>query len=987
MKKELFIIALLGVAFAGCDSDSGTISNIYTDPCAKCSSDQVCVNQTCYDSDDPCASCSSEQVCVDKTCYNADEPCAKCSPDQTCVKDTCLDINDPCAKCTSKQTCYNNKCVSNNSPCLKCQKNEVCVNDVCYNTGHPCSKCSENEVCYKEKCYEAGDPCLKCNDTEICENHECKEPQNPCDACLPSDTCENGTCIPCATTVCGEECCYPGDVCHPNHDFCTTACADGRGLCGYECCAEDMFCAVGDFCDRNCEFGLSCGPDKVCCNENEQCYQGNYCAPKCDEPQVLCGEEQHEVCCALGQVCVKNECHTDCAANTTRCGADQNLCCDNATQICIFNKCLPKGKTCEKTEDCELWEFCDLDGSKTCVSQDENDNKCVYRPTFEKFDPVVKWHYKATVEGTPAVADMTGDGIPDVVFETESYELVALDGDTGNVLATTKSHVWHPWGDLALADIDGDGVVEAMVSTGETGTGKSGMGILSLEQKDGKWNWKEESFLKIKDDLLKNNVSSSRYYTDIHPAVADIDADTIPEIVTAVGVVKGNDLTKWQCELNLPSYTTWYRYGIVIADLDQDGQSELIADKIYDNNCKVLAEIPEGSWGFPAVANVVPNNGKPGELIPEIVRVKSISKETGYVSAWKVYKNNGVWTQEKVWEQTHPGGGGGHPNIADFDGDTKAEIGIAGGSAYAVFKGETGEVMWNKTTQDFSSYRTGSSVFDFEGDGKAEVVYRDECYLRVYDGKTGDVIMEEPVTSGTVIDYPIIVDVDADGKTEIVTTSASHSCSYPAGKSAIGAGVIVYKDSHSKWVRTRKVWNQHSYHVTNINEDGSVPVNESANWLNKRLNNYRANTQPDDAFNAPNLTPGDLKVEQNCPNYKMTATIKNEGSSSARNVWVSFYIRGYDAGDGKTDDLLLGSVQIKETIQPGSSVDISYDWDGSGTLVSSGTKVDFAKAPLKISFSVDDAPDKSTADFYNECVEDDNDSEAKSVEVCVGEIN
>ena len=46
---------------------------------------------------------------------------------------------------------------------------------------------------------------------------------------------------------------------------------------------------------------------------------------------------------------------------------------------------------------------------------------------------------------------------------------------------------------------------------------------------------------------------------------------------------------------------------------------------------------------------------------------------------------------------------------------------------------------WSRTSQDYSSNVTGSSVFDFEADGSSEVIYADECFVRVYNGKTGEV--------------------------------------------------------------------------------------------------------------------------------------------------------------------------------------------------------------------------------------------------------
>ena len=35
--------------------------------------------------------------------------------------------------------------------------------------------------------------------------------------------------------------------------------------------------------------------------------------------------------------------------------------------------------------------------------------------------------------------------------------------------------------------------------------------------------------------------------------------------------------------------------------------------------------------------------------------------------------------------------------------------------------------------------------------------------------------------------------------------------------------VAVYEDAQKRWIPTRRIWNQHAYHVTNVREDGTHP--------------------------------------------------------------------------------------------------------------------------------------------------------------------
>ena len=117
-----------------------------------------------------------------------------------------------------------------------------------------------------------------------------------------------------------------------------------------------------------------------------------------------------------------------------------------------------------------------------------------------------------------------------------------------------------------------------------------------------------------------------------------------------------------------------------------------------------------------------------------------------------------------LWTSALPGeGGGGPPTIADYDGDGAPEVGVAGRNVYAMFDGD-GALVWQRPTQDLSSGITGSAVYDFEGDGLADVVYADETNLWVFSGPDGGVKLQfEAHNSNTLLEYPVIADVDNDG--------------------------------------------------------------------------------------------------------------------------------------------------------------------------------------------------------------------------------
>src|SRR5262249_52880278 len=142
-------------------------------------------------------------------------------------------------------------------------------------------------------------------------------------------------------------------------------------------------------------------------------------------------------------------------------------------------------------------------------------------------------------------------------------------------------------------------------------------------------------------------------------------------------------------------------------------------------------------------------------------------------------------------------------------------------------------------TQDASSGYTTSSAFDFDADGSVEIVYRDECWLRIYDGKTGKTLSAYAITSVTQIEGPAIADVDGDGRADIVVSSsmgAGVKCP-ETPEPVTGApwtgytkGIYVLTHPATCWAPARRVWNEHSYHVTNVNDDSSIPAKEKNAW-------------------------------------------------------------------------------------------------------------------------------------------------------------
>ena len=662
---------------------------------------------------------------------------------------------------------------------------------------------------------------------------------------------------------------------------------------------------------------------------------------------TVCGDGG---CCdPTNEECVSAACLPTCDS-AIRCGADLATCCD-VGQVCISEQCETPGAACNDWADCGEAEFCDP-AVGACLPQPPGEPVCEYKPPTGPLTPVLEWAWtESTIFPTsrqvinmPVVVDLEGDGTPDVVFVTSDgfspngpAYLRALDGATGVEKWDANTGVYadaarvQPRATPAAADIDGDMRPEII-------SAKLGGGLIAFEH-DGTVKWTTTQT----DGVTPWTVALD----SVTVAIADFEGDGSAEIVAGGAVFSSTGVLRFNSGALVGANLSTYGAVSIVADLDATPPQELVSgsrayrangDLYWDNGL---------SDGYPAIADLDLDG------TPELV---VISNGTGRVQS--------ATTGAVLAQVTMPGTGvGGPPTIADFDADGIPEIASANGSAYSVYEYTGGAtpaltVKWQAATQDLSSNRTGSSVFDFQGDGSAEVVYNDECYFRVYSGTDGTPLYEVANSSATIHEYPVVVDVDGDNNTEvvIVANDLNHNANTcPYGLGGARHGVFSYGDADDNWVRTRKVWNQHAYHITNINADGTLPLSESFSWLPPGLNNYRQSSQGNGVFNSPDLQVSLEASLQNCPDaLKLVARVRNQGSLGVpAGVSVRFYLGTNSSGP------LLGEAFTSQILLPGQYEEVELDYNvGPGDV--------------DLGFFVEVDVDEVGASTINECLEDNN---------------
>lgn len=692
------------------------------------------------------------------------------------------------------------------------------------------------------------------------------------------------------------------------------------------------------------------------------------------------------VCCAEGEECVLQACLPACDSGV-RCGEDLTVCCPGG-DVCLGNECVTPGDDCLDSYDCPEGEFCETtlsddpkDPGGQCLGQPD-DITCEILPDFEDIELTLEWSWEEEMSiSIPVVADVDGDDDPEIIVNTTFYDengngtaaengerhitgiVVVFDGATGEEQfridnapqGCDADEVCDSYGSygrstLGVADVDGNDLPDIIYAGRPLPSPFLNQSYVFAYNGVGQALWQSSEPIRIRAGA---------------PTFANLDDDPESEIIYGAAIIDNDGTVVWNQDGDGGMFGSPTNYDpgaiAIAADLNGDDYPEIITgrhawsvDWVEGGGAPtvMLTELWDagGDDGFPAVADL-DQNGTPEVILVAGGGVRVLDGPSGEL--WCGVDPDGSECEGNDLARTQPipfpqiiedveEDVGGPPTVADFDGDGRPEFAAAGAGGYVVFdvnregedivqpKGQLppgpGDiyVRWFAQTQDASSRSTGSSVFDFQGDGVAEVLYADECFMRVYNGATGEVIVEEMNSSGTIHEYPIVVDADGDGNSEILVVAndnnAEERCeSFPDYQGR--HGIFMYGDPNDAWVRTRRVWNTHNYHVTNSDSRGLTPAQEENNWDVEGLNNYRQNFQGAGVFNAPDLAV-DLQVNfENCLDeaFEIQAIVRNEGALGVpAGVDVTLY-----SGTDNTGTV-VGTEQTDVALLPGAFTTVSW---------------------------------------------------------------
>jgi hypothetical protein len=462
---------------------------------------------------------------------------------------------------------------------------------------------------------------------------------------------------------------------------------------------------------------------------------------------------------------------------------------------------------------------------------------CELKAPAAAFEPVVQWSWNAPTPGRfragtlviPLVGNFTDDDdngeinlcdVPDVLVEAlttgdtgAEAVLYVLSGATGEQ-ELAMNGVVDGFVSPAFGDLDDDGLPEVVAATvqGEVVIFEHD-GTIKLTGDKGTW------------PTYANYLPGGNIGAYCHAfAIYDLDADGSPEILGGFDVFDAQGQLLWSVDgvNNIPGTPFWCP-APTAADLDGDGMLEVIyGHAAYHHDGQPYWQVG-GNPGHAHVANF--DDDSDPEILVNTDQGISLLQHDGAIT-FVNQRPSGEAPSATCW---------GKPGVIhDFDGDGKADLATGTCLSYSMYEVTTSlATVWTQPVSDLSGLATGTA-FDFLGDGIADAIYADESTAYVFEGSTGMLELSVPRDSGTIIEYPVVADVDNDGSAEIIVVSNS------LGDSTNDT-LTVYRDAMDRWTPARRIWNQHAYHVTNVREDGTIPQNMKKSW--QLLNTFRTNSQ------------------------------------------------------------------------------------------------------------------------------------------------
>lgn len=327
----------------------------------------------------------------------------------------------------------------------------------------------------------------------------------------------------------------------------------------------------------------------------------------------------------------------------------------------------------------------------------------------------------------PTIADLDGDGVPEIITIDQGRRLVALNQDLSvkwmSTITLPSSTV--NWGGVTVADIDGDGVPEIFW---------------------GNYVFNASGVLKWTADT-SNFGGHCCYHGDFFssPVVTRLSATGPQVLLLGAAAFSANGSKLWE--------NAAVGDGVVsVGDLDKDGVPEIVLMSASGN--KLYALRPDGSvkWGPVALRDALVPFSPPviadldGDGFPDVglhdVRLSSDGAVglDGFFSAFN-RAGNLIWTRE-IDATGNPAGAA---TAFDFNANGTAHPMIVGYDRFNILSGVNGTTLAAVSAAGY--FATHPVVVDADGDGVADIVFSSTSFSSLLP--TGVLAFSNPAWAGT----------------------------------------------------------------------------------------------------------------------------------------------------------------------------------------------------------------------------------------------